>query len=145
MRAFLGLVAAACILFGCSDGGVAPTMESVAGEYNATSLYIVESTPGREDDVTTDLLGAGLTISITLSAGGVTTGEMFIPAALAGSGMDETYDMIGTYTLSGTTVRFNQTASTFLREIAFTVDGSVLRATQIDGYETLSVRLTRQP
>lgn len=138
----MGLAVAASVLVACDDG-VAPTFESLSGEYVATSVTVVVSTPGREDDYSTDLLSAGLTISITLSAGGVTTGEMFIPAAITDSGLDEFYDLAGTYTISGSTVRFSQEADTFLRDLPFTVAGSVLRANMIDGYETFSVRLSR--
>jgi hypothetical protein len=141
IQTFLALSAFG-LLVAC-DEGVAPTMESIAGEYRATSVTIAVSTPGREDDVSHDMLEAGLTISLTLSAGGVVTGTMFIPAQFTISGADETHDMSGTYTLAGATVRFNQTADTFIRGLPFTVAGSVLRGTRVDAFETLSVRLSR--
>jgi hypothetical protein len=141
IRAFLAL-SASSLLLACDDA-VAPTMEGLAGEYRATSATIAVSTPGREDDHSTDMLAAGLTISLTLSAGGVVTGTMFIPAQFNISGTDETHDMAGTYTLAGSVVRLHQMATTFISDLPFTVAGTVLRGTRVDAYETLSVRLSR--
>jgi hypothetical protein len=141
MRTFLALSAFG-LLVAC-DEAVAPTMQDIAGEYRATSATIAVSTPGREDDHSTDMLSGGLTISITLSAGGVVAGTMFIPAQFSMSGADETHDMAGTYTIAGSIVRLNQAANTFIRDLPFTVVGSVLRGTRVDSYETLSVRLSK--
>jgi hypothetical protein len=141
MRMIIGL-SAFSLLVACDDA-VAPTKAGIAGEYRATSATIAVSTPGREDDHSTDMLAAGLTISLTLSPGGVVTGTMFIPAQFNISGTDETHDMAGTYTLAGSVVRLRQTASTFISDLPFTVAGTVLRGTRVDAYETLSIRLSR--
>jgi hypothetical protein len=139
VRSLVAFLASLIMVVAC-DQPVALTLESVSGNYTATSLTLLEV----EDEVqeTTNLLDAGITISMTLSPGGVTTGLMFVPATVTGTA-DENHDLAGTYSLSGNTVRFSNMSPTFIRDVAFTVQGSTLRGTRIAGTTTLSATLTR--
>jgi hypothetical protein len=89
-----------------------PTEETVAGTYGA-SAFTITSGVG-----TTDLLAIGATVDATLAPDGTTTGRLFVPGGDEdGSDLDE--DLTGTWTLTGQTVTFNQTADTFIREADF--------------------------
>ena len=89
-----------------------PTEETVAGIYEATT-FTVTSRVG-----TTDLLLAGATVDATLAPDGTTSGRLFVPGgAEDGSDLDE--DLTGTWTLTGETVTFDQTADTFIRDAEF--------------------------
>jgi hypothetical protein len=98
-----------------------PTEASVAGTYEA-SVFTVTSFSG-----TTDLLLAGATVDATLASDGTTSGRLFVPGADQGGGdLDE--DLAGTWTLSGDTVTFNQTADTFIGEAEFIAGRNTLTA-----------------
>ena len=133
IRPLLGVMAT--LLLACADDALTPEM--VAGTYVATQITVVTA------EGTADWLEGGVTLSLTLTATGTTTGQMFLPAAYSAEGIDQLLDMVGTYSLSGATVRFSQQADTFVSDLPYTVSGSVLRGTLIRGSETLSVRLTR--
>jgi hypothetical protein len=90
-----------------------PTVESVTGSYTASSLTLVSSVG------TTDLLALGSTVAITLAADGTTSGRLFVPGG-ADDGSDLDVNLAGTWALSGSTVTFNQTGDSFIREVEFT-------------------------
>jgi hypothetical protein len=90
-----------------------PTLETVAGSYTASSLTLVSSVG------TTDLLALGSTVAITLAPDGTTSGRLFVPGG-ADDGSDLDVDLSGTWTLSGTTVTFNQAGDSFIRDVEFT-------------------------
>jgi len=94
------------------DNPFSPTNENVAGTY--TLLRLVSVTGGH----VTDWRPRGATFSISLAPNGSTTGQLFIPGADE-SGADFSVDMTGTWTLSGDTVRFTQTADSFVRDMTF--------------------------
>jgi hypothetical protein len=53
--------------------------------------------------------------------------------------------MAGTVVQTGTTVRFEQTADTFVRDLTFTVVGNTLQTTsQVAGAGSFTITLTRQ-
>jgi hypothetical protein len=111
------LVLLAC---GGSDS-FTPTEETVAGTYEA-STFTLTSFSG-----TTDLLLAGATVDATLAPDGMTSGRLFVPGGEQdGSDLDE--DLTGTWTLTSQTVRFNQTAGTFIGEAEFTAGRNTLTA-----------------
>jgi hypothetical protein len=57
---------------------------------------------------------------MTLASDGSTTGRLFIPGgAEDGGDLDE--DLVGTWTLAGSTINFNQIADTFIRDVEFAV------------------------
>jgi hypothetical protein len=98
----LSLALAAC---GGDDGGFSPSMTNVSGTYHATTF-----TAGP-----TNLLALGATVDVTLASNGTTTGHLTVPGSV-----DE--DLAGTWTLSGSTVTFNQTAGTLIQDATFTAE-----------------------
>jgi hypothetical protein len=118
-------VTAAVLLAACGDS-TAPTMSSVAGSYAATSFTVTES------GGTTNILAAGGSITLTLTAAGVTSGRLFVPGG-AEDGGDFDEALTGTWTLQDSTVTLEHDADTFLRDMSFTVRGQ-----QLVGEETFS-------
>ncbi len=110
-------------LAACGDD-FSPTVENVAGSYSASTFTY------RTDAGTTDLLAAGAVVSIDLAEDGTTTGEIFVEDGGEGGG-DLEADLAGTWTLSGSTVTFDQAADTFIRDLEFTAGEDVL-----DGEDT---------
>jgi hypothetical protein len=101
-------------------------MSSVAGSYSATSFTVTES------GGTTNILAAGGSITLTLTAAGVTSGRLFVPGG-AEDGGDFDEALTGTWTLQDSTVTLEHDADTFLRDMTFTVRGQ-----QLVGEETFS-------
>ena len=118
-------------LAACGDD-FSPTVENVAGSYAASTFT------QRTDAGTTDLLALGAVVSIELAEDGTTTGEIFIEGAGEGGGdLDE--DLAGTWTLTGSTVIFDQDADTFIRDVEFTADED--RLTGEDTFDDVTIRL----
>ena len=116
----VGLALGAC----GGDGGddpFTPTEETVAGNYSALTFTLTSSLG------TVDLLALGSTVTVALAADGTTSGRLFVPGGAEGGG-DLDVDLAGTWTLAGTTVTFNQTADTFIRDVDFTVAPNQLSA-----------------
>ena len=97
------------------DGGssFSPSVDNVAGSYTALSFTITSGAG------TTDLLAIGSTVTVTLAPDGTTTGRLFVPGG-GENGADLDVDLTGTWTLSGSTVTFNQGADSFLSGATFT-------------------------
>jgi hypothetical protein len=130
-------LALAAVLAGCGDDdGFNPTVDDVAGSYSATT-FTVTSPAG-----TIDLLALGGLVSVTLSADGTTTGELFAPGA-GEDGEDVEADLTGTWELSGSTVTFDQTADTFIRDVEFTASQDRLTAEGIFSGETVRLVLSK--
>ena len=121
-RAFRFAPAALVFLLACGGSdSFTPTEETVAGTYQASTFTLTSFTG------TIDLLLAGATVDATLAPDGTTSGRLFVPGGEEdGSDLDE--DLTGTWTLSGQTVTFNQTADTFIGEAAFTAGRNTLTA-----------------
>jgi hypothetical protein len=109
----VSVVSLAFALGACGGDSFSPTVETVAGSYTAGSLT-ASAAAG-----TTDLLALGSTVDITLAADGTTSGRLFVPGG-AEDGSDLDVDLVGTWTLSGSTVTFNQAGDTFIRDVPFT-------------------------
>jgi len=121
----------------CSGDSTGPGRAEVAGSYRATTLAATQG------GMTEDALAAGATLTIELRADGTTTGDFFLPAAL-NEGTDEHVSMAGSWTLDGSTVRFQQSGDSFVPDIPFTYRDGTLRADQtISGARIVAV-LTRQ-
>lgn len=88
-----------------------------------------------------DVLAAGGSLTITLTANGTTTGQLFVPAALNG-GTPLTESMDGTFTPSSGVVTFSQAADTFVRDMPFTVLGKSLAGSKDFSGTTITVLLT---
>lgn len=86
---------------------------ALAGNYTATE-WTTTGTSG-----ITSELGAGSTLNITLNSDGSTSGHLHLAATSSHPAFDA--DMAGTWTQSGSTVDFNQSADTFVRDLPFAV------------------------
>jgi hypothetical protein len=112
----LALALAAC---GDDDDGFSPTVDDVAGSYTASAFTL---TSGNGEF---DLLAFGATVTATLDADGTTTGRLQVPGGVGGApAVDE--DLAGTWSLSGTTVRFSPSASTLLSDVDFAAGPNTL-------------------
>lgn len=112
---FPALVATLAVLLGACDSPTAhPTVASVSGEYQASTLSLTQG------GQTYDFLAAGATLTMNLKQNGTTTGELFIPGVDEDGG-DVRADLAGQWTLRADTVRFSQSADTFLRDVPFIV------------------------
>jgi hypothetical protein len=132
----VGRIALLFTLAGCGDDGFEPTVDSVAGTYHATT-FTFDGGSG-----TTDLLAAGASVTVTLAPDGTTSGRMFVPGVGEG-GSDLDADLAGTWSLSGTTVTFDQAADTFIRDTPFTATRSRLHGQENSGTEVVVLILTK--
>jgi len=132
----LGAVTLWLGLVSCGDDGFNPTVDEVAGAYQATT-FTFDGGSGP-----TDLLAIGASVTITFAPDGTTSGRMLVPGVAAG-GEDLDADLAGTWTLSGTTVTFDQAADTFMRDVQFTAEPSRLRAQGTFGEEVVVLVLTK--
>ena len=111
---------------------------SLAGVYTATVFRV---TPTGQPPI--DVLAQGGTLSITIASDNTASGTLSLPASVAGTAFSAS--MAGTVVQTGTTVRFEQTADTFVRDLTFTVVGNTLQATnQVAGAGSFTITLTRQ-
>jgi len=98
-----------------------PTVETVAGSYQATTLTATEN------GALINLLLLGASLTVVLNQDGTTTGRLVAPG-LGENGTDVDEDLAGTWTLQGSTVTFDQSGDTFIRDVPFTAEPSRLRA-----------------
>ena len=139
MRALISALIAAGLtlsLAACGDDAFSPTVENVSGSYTAQT-FTATTVAG-----TVDLLALGAEVTVTLEEDGGTTGELFVPGGGEG-GEDLEADLTGTWTLSGSTVTFNQDADTFLRDVEFTAEEDALTAEGEFSGQTLRIVLTK--
>ncbi len=123
-------------LAACSDDPTAP--RPIAGRYTATTFRA-----GPTGQPPIDVLAAGGTLTVEIAADNRTSGTLALPAAVTG-GQALTASMAGTAVRTGNTVRFEQSADTFVRDLRWTVDGNTLRVqSQAAGEGTFTIALTR--
>jgi len=120
----------------CGSDPIAPAASEVAGSYAATTFTVTEG--GR----TTDLLAQGASLQLVLAPDRTVTGRLFVPQGDE-SGADLDASMAGTWTVSGTTVRFGQPGDTFIRDVPFTVAAGELRGDATFGDARVRVTLER--
>lgn len=123
VRAWLGAWSLAAVaLAGCggNDDPFSPTVANVAGTYNATLFTVNDPELGM-----LNLLSLGATVHVVLNPDGTTTGHIFVPDLGQEDGELDA-DLTGTWTLSGSTVTFSQTADTFIRDVEFTASQNSL-------------------
>jgi hypothetical protein len=122
---------------GCgSDSPTQPS--SLAGTYVATVFRV---TPTGQSTV--DVLAAGGSLSVTIASDNTASGTLSLPASIAGTPFNES--MAGTVVQSGSTVKFQQSADTFVRDLTFTIVGNTLQATnEVAGAGSFTITLTRQ-
>jgi len=106
---------------GCGGDSEFVTGTTLAvGSYRAIAFRI---TPDGEGLV--DVLAAGGSLSITLDHAGAASGTLVLPASAPGGPL--TASMAGTATVTGLTVRFDQNADTFVRQVAWNRIGTGLQ------------------
>jgi hypothetical protein len=134
-RALLALAVGA---MACGDDdSFSPTVETVAGSYTATT-FTLSSAVGN-----INLLGGGATVTLDLASDGGTTGRLFVPDGnLDGSDLDE--DLTGTWSLTDSTVTFDQTAATFIPDIDFIASSNRLTGEGTFTGGTLRLVLTKE-
>jgi hypothetical protein len=140
LRALGRLVTLATSLAGIGCGDTGPTdAPSLAGTY-AASVFRV--TPSGQSQI--DVLAQGGSLVLTIATdNSTTTGSLALPASIAGTPF--TASMAGTAIRTGSTVRFQQTADTFVRDLTFTVTANSFQATnQTAGSAAFTITLLRQ-
>jgi hypothetical protein len=100
------------LLVACSNDPYAPVISDVAGEYDATTLT------ARTSSEIIDYMAAGSSMMLDLNDNGTVTGFLHVVGGAEGGG-DLDADMAGTWTLSGATITFDQSADTFVRDVDF--------------------------
>jgi hypothetical protein len=126
---------AAC---GGSDSTPTVTPPSIVGSYKATVFQV---TPTGQPLI--DVIARGGTLSLVIAADNSTTGSLSLPPSILGSPFSA--NLTGTAVQTGNTVKFQQTADTFVRDLTFTVNGTALEAkNQNAGLGTFTIVLTRQ-
>jgi hypothetical protein len=140
VRAWLGVWSLAAVaLAGCggNDNPFSPTVANVAGTYNATLFTATDSTGAK-----LNLLSLGATVHVVLNPDGTTTGHIFVPDVGQEDGPLDA-DLTGTWTLSGSTVTFSQTADTFIRDVEFTAAQNSLESEGTFNGVTLNLALAK--
>jgi type IV pilus biogenesis protein CpaD/CtpE len=121
----------------CGDDPVSPAVD--AGTYTATTFRV---TPTGEQEI--DILAQGGALSITIESSNVTSGTLNMPASTTG-GAAFVASMAGTVVREGSTVRFEQSADSFVRDLDWTAQGGTLSVTnQALPGATWTITLTRQ-
>jgi hypothetical protein len=133
------LIGLPALLLACG-GSDKPSSSGLAGGYAATT-FRTTGTSGQQDQ-----LVIGSTLQINLAENGTTSGHLHVAAYGGSPAFDR--DMAGTWTTTGNTVDFTQTADSFVRDMAFTVGTDVQGITTLAGDHTFSgtrieVTLTR--
>src|SRR5688572_27044100 len=135
-RSFL-MVAAAAIA--CSGDAFAPTAQNMAGTYYASTLTVTDSSGMR------DILAAGGShITLTLMSNGTVGGSMLIKGGNE-DGSDFAADLAGTWQLTDSTITFDQTADTFLNDVAFTAGKGRLNGQHTTSDGTIRIALDTGP
>jgi len=138
MRTRLVGASAIVLLSGGCGNGTGPS-SALVGTYVATVFSV---TPTGQAAI--NVLAAGGSLTISIAANNTTTGSLFIPASING-GTAFNADMAGSVTLTGTSVSFQQSADTFVRDLTWTFSNSTLSvSSQSAGDAAHTITLTRQ-
>lgn len=145
----LPLLVTLLVAGGCAKSGSGPdadraTMDRIAGSYLANDNYGAIRFTTTENGKTTDVLAEGVTLQINLGADGRTTGRLFAPGREE-DGSDLDADLSGTWTVHGDTVRFQQSADTFVRDMPFVIVGTRLEGDEDFGDQRVQVTLEKKP
>jgi hypothetical protein len=103
----IGPICFVLAVIGCGGSNSTAPTARVAGNYAATQ-FVTTGTAGQTNQIL-----AGSTLYLFLE----TNGSLFGRLHMAGSGDT---DMTGTWTQTGNTISFSQTADTFVRNMTFT-------------------------
>jgi hypothetical protein len=117
--------------------------DNASGPQDVTGAYVATQLLTTSNSVITNQLAAGASVNLTLKADGTTAGHLTLPAsATLGAAVDA--DLTGTWTMAGDSVRFQQSADTFIRDMWFAAFDNKLVADKIFGSTEVRVELTRQ-
>ena len=138
VKRYISMLALALSAVACGDDdSFSPTVETVAGSYTATT-FTVSSVVG-----SVNLLAGGATVTLDLATDGTTTGRLFVPEGeLDGSDLDA--DLTGTWSLTDSTVTFEQSADTFIPDVDFIASSNRLTGEGTFSGGTLLLVLTKQ-
>lgn len=111
----------------------------ITGTYTATTFRI---TPTGGNSI--NVLTQGGALSLTITSTNATSGVLTLPASVTGDAA-LTESMAGTASRVGNTVRFQQSADTFVRDLVWTVNGNTLQANNqvVGGTASFAIVLTR--
>ncbi|MFL5552110.1 MAG: hypothetical protein ACJ770_04800 [Gemmatimonadaceae bacterium] len=101
------------VVFACGGDTSGPCSNALTGSYIATE-FVTTGSSGQ-----TNQLLAGSTVNIALLCNGTTTGHLHLVQTASTPAFDA--DLAGTWTRTGNTVTFSQSADTFIRDMDFTV------------------------
>lgn len=126
-------IASFALLFALAACDGSTDSEQIPGEYRATTLTATEN------GATTDYLKEGVSLNITLNEDGTTTGRLFASDDV--EPIDES--MAGRWSVRGDTVRFDQNADTFVRDMPFLVRDGRLQGDRSFGDTRVRVTLSK--
>jgi hypothetical protein len=133
----LMLFAFPIMLSACGSDGTTQT-NPLAGTYRATLFRVM---PTGQPAI--DVISNGGSLTILIAADNSTSGALMLPANVTGSVVSSS--MAGSAVITGTTVRFEQTADTFVRNLIWTVSVNSLQVNdQTAGAASFTITLTRQ-
>ena len=133
MRSISSLVAVATLV-ACSDA-FKPTTENVIGDYQPLTFTIDSAGTSR------DLLAAGASLDLLLLPFGEAVGQLNVPGDTAMAFVS----LNGSWTLTGNTVRFTQTADTFVRDMDWVAGKDRLSGDKTFGDVRVRIVLKRLP
>ena len=123
---------------GCGGTDTVGTGTLVAGTYRADQFLV---TPTGQTPI--NVLDAGGSLTITIEASGATSGSLYVPPSIGGVPFG--VSMVGTATITATTVQFTQSADTFVRDLTWTRSVNRLEVTdQTAGSASYTISLLKQ-
>jgi hypothetical protein len=130
------LLAAAAVVtaVACSES-FTPTTDTVIGSYQLLTFTSGSAGTSR------DLVAVGASLDLLLLPFGDVVGQLNVPGDTTMSFVP----MIGSWTLTGSTIRFTQTADTFVRNMDWTAGQDRLSADKTFGAVRLRVVLKKLP
>ena len=130
---------AAALLFAVGACRNTAEPDPIVGTFLATTFTVTPAGQG-----TLNGLALGGTLGINVANNLVTAGTLLMPPGLTG-GATVVASMAGTAMVTGSTVRFAQSADTFVRDLTFTLVGTQLQAlNQVVAGTRYDLILTRQ-
>ena len=138
-RPITRVLLAVVVLLGASACRRATDPDPLVGTYLATTFLVTPSGQG-----VLNVLALGGTLGLNVANNYVTSGTLIVPASVNG-GSTFTASLAGTATRTGSSVRFTQSADTFVRDLTFTLAENRLEAVdQVVGGTRYNIILTRQ-
>lgn len=136
-----GYLGALTLIAGCGSGEPSEPPSPIAGTYLATLFKV---TPTGQAQI--DVLASGGSLSIVISTSNTTSGTLQLPPSVTG-GAAFTASMAGTASLatSTSTVTFQQSADTFVRDAIWGAVGATLSVlNQTIGSASYTITLSKQ-